>query len=147
MAESIIENINGEYDLSDIKTAKQLREKIDLLKVSIRKDQRELEEALKQVPQHALKASADAVLPSFINKMIANGSWRILRNSAGLLVNPFSKKLSFGKSVVGAAKKLGVLAVVKGAYNVWRNKKGERPSRQRPTIALKTIKASPKPVK
>jgi len=135
---------NGMYDLSEIKTAAQLREEIELLKTSLKKDERELENHFRKMPQQVLKASADAVLPSFINKMIANKSWKILASGAGLLVNPFSKKLSFGKSILGSAKKIGMLAVLKGAYNVWRNKKTDKPVKP---ATLKTIKPAAKPIK
>ena len=104
---------NGVYDLSEIKTAAQLREEINLLKASIKKDEHELELHFKKMPQQVLKASADAVLPSFINKMIANGSWKILTSSAGLLVNPFSKKLSFGKTNIRWCKKVGNVSCFK----------------------------------
>ncbi len=137
---------NGVYDLSEIKTAAQLREEIDLLKASLKKDEQDIELHFRKMPQHVLKASADAVLPSFINKMIANGSWKILTTGAGLLVNPFSKKIKFGKVVLGSAKKLGMLAVLKGAYNMWRNKK---PNRSLKPATLKTVNTTPKqkPVK
>ena len=134
---------NGVYDLTEIKTAAQLREEIDLLKASLKKDEQALELHFRKMPQEVLKASADAVLPSFINKMIANKSWKILTSSAGLLVNPFSKKFSFGKSVLGSAKKIGMLAVVKGAYNMWRNKKTDKSLK--PATTLKTVKPAPKP--
>jgi hypothetical protein len=75
--------------------------------------------------------------------MIANKSWKILTSSAGLLVNPFSKKFSFGKSVLGSAKKIGMLAVVKGAYNMWRNKKTDKSLK--PATTLKTVKPTLKP--
>ena len=133
---------NGVYDLSEIKTAAQLREEIDLLKASLKKDEQSLELHFRKMPQEVLKASADAVLPSFINKMIANKSWKILASSAGLLVNPFSKKFSFGKSILGSAKKLGMLAVVKGAYNMWRNKKTDKSLKP---ATLKTVKPTPRP--
>ena len=134
---------NGVYDLSKINTAAELREEIDLLKASLKKDEQALELHFRKMPQEVLKASADAVLPSFINKMIANKSWKILTSSAGLLVNPFSKKFSFGKSVLGSAKKIGMLAVVKGAYNMWRNKKTDKSLK--PATTLKTVKSTPKP--
>ena len=133
---------NGVYDLSEIKTAAQLREEIELLKTSLKKDEQELELHFRKMPQEVLKASADAMLPSFINKMIANRSWKILTSSAGLLVNPFSKKLSFGKSILGSAKKLGMLAMLKSAYNIWRNKKTDRSVKP---ATLKTVKSTPIP--
>ena len=134
---------NGVYDLSEIKTAEQLREKINLLKSSLKKDEETLELHFRKMPQEVLKASADALLPSFINKMIANGSWKILTSGAGLLVNPFSKKFSFGKSILTSAKKLGMLAVLKGAYNMWRSKKTDKSLK--PATTLKTVKPTPKP--
>lgn len=136
---------NGVYDLSEIKTAAQLREEINLLKESLKKDEQVLELHFKKMPHEVLKASADAVLPSFINKMIANRSWKILTSSAGLLVNPFSKKFSFGKSILGSAKKLGMLAVVKGAYNMWRNKKTDKTDKSLKPATLKTVNPTPKP--
>ncbi len=137
---------NGVYDLSKIDNAKQLREEIALLKASIKKDEQELEAHFKKMPQEAVKAAADAFLPSFINNMIANRSWKILTSSAGLLINPFSKKFRFGKQVLGGAKKLGVLALVKTAYNMWRTKTKNEPSK---AVSLKTDKrvTQPKPFK
>jgi hypothetical protein len=135
---------NGEYNLSEIKTAAQLRGEINLLKASIKKDEQLLELRLKKMPHEVLKATKDAVLPSFINKMIANGSWKILTTGAGLLVNPFSKKMGFGKRLLGSAKKMGMLAVLKGVYNVWRNKQTDKPVK---AATLKPVKPTPKPIK
>lgn len=144
MASTKIGVANGVYDLSEIKNAAQLREEIDLLKAAIKKDEHELELHFRKMPHELLKTIADAVLPAFINKMIANGSWKILTSGAGLLVNPFSKKFSFGKSIIGSAKKLGVLAVMKGAYNLWRNKKTDKSLKP---ATLKTVKHTPKQIK
>lgn len=138
MASTRIAVADGVYDLSDIKTAGQLREEINLLKASIKRDEYDIELHFRKMPQEALKSTADAVLPSFINKMIANRSWKILASGAGLLANPFSGKLSFGKNIVGSAKKLGVLAVMKGAYNVWKNKRADKSVK--PATTLKTAK-------
>jgi len=136
---------NGVYDLSEIKTAEHLHEEIALLKSTIKKEEHELVEHFRKLPQEILKASADAFLPSFINKMIANRSWKILASSAGLLVNPFSKKFSFGKQVLGGAKKLGMLALIKSAYNLWRNKNVAKEGKSLRPATLKTVKPTPKP--
>ena len=116
---------NGAYDLSDVKTLEDLREEISLLKQSLKNDERDLEERLHRMPGEILKASADAVLPAFLNKMIANGTWRILTSGVGILANPFKSKASFGKNIVGSAKRLGFIALAKGAYNLWRSKKNK----------------------
>lgn len=115
--------VNGAYDLSEINTIKELREEIEFLKVSVKKDEDELEERLRRLPQHAIKSAADNLLPSFINKMIANGTWKLLLSGVSLFANPFSRGFSFKKNIVGSAKKLGLMALVKGAYSYFVNRK------------------------
>lgn len=127
MADSKIVVANGVYDLSEVKNAQQLHEEINMLKTTIKKDEQFLLLHFRKFPEEALKSTADAVLPSFINKMIANRSWKVLTAGAGLLANPFSKKLSFSKNILGGARKLGMLAAVKGAYSLWKNKKTNKP--------------------
>ncbi len=97
---------NGVYDLSEINTIQELREEIKLLKAGLRKDEDELEEHLRRLPQHAVKSAADNLLPSFINKMIANGSWKLLLSGVAMFANPFSKGISFKKNILGSAKKI-----------------------------------------
>ena len=63
---------NGVYDLSAIKSSAHLHEEIGMLKAAIKKQEHELGEHFRKMPQEVLKASADAFLPAFINKMIAN---------------------------------------------------------------------------
>jgi hypothetical protein len=140
---------NGVYDLSAIKTAAHLHEEIDMLKATLKKQEHELGEHFRKMPQEVLKASADAFLPAFVNKMIANKSWKILTSGAGLLMNPFSKKISFGKQILGGAKKIGMLALVKSAYNLWRNKDKAKTDKLSKPATLKTVKPTlkPKPVK
>jgi hypothetical protein len=132
-----IKSADGLYDLSEIKTLKDLREEIELLRVSIKKDEQELEDRLHKMPHEVLKATGDAVLPAFLNRMIANGSWKILASGAGMLVNPFSKKSSVGKTILTSAKKIGFVALMKGAYNLWKNR---RSNGQRPAVSLKQAK-------
>jgi len=114
---------NGVYDLSSVTNLKDLREEINFLKTSIKKDEEQLEEHLRGLPQHAVKSAADNLLPSFINKMIANGTWKLLLSSLTMFANPFSKGFSFKKNIVGSARKLGLMALMKGAYSYWVNKK------------------------
>ena len=118
-----ITSANGVYDLSEVKTLNDLHEEIGFIRASIKKDELELEGRLHRMPQEALKATADAVLPGFLNRMIANGSWKILASGAGLLANPFSKKYTFSKSIVSGAKRLGLVALMRGAYNLWKSKR------------------------
>ncbi len=117
---------NGIYDLSEINTIHELREEIKLLKADIKKDEEELEERFRRFPQYAVRSAADNLLPSFINKMIANGTWKLLLSGVAMFANPFAKGLSFKKSIVGSAKKLGLMALVKGAYSYFSNRKVSR---------------------
>src|SRR5436190_11352909 len=136
MATRIV-SADGVYDLSEVKTLKDLREEIQFIRDSIRKDEQELENHLHKMPQEVVKATADAVLPGFLNRMIANGSWKLLASGAGMLANPFSKKYTFSKNILSAGKRLGLIALMKGAYNMWKNK---RSTGQKPTAPLTTTK-------
>lgn len=140
MASKIIA-ANGVYDLSGINTIKELREEIAFLKVSIKKDEEELEEHLRHLPQQAVRSAADNLLPSFINKMIANGTWKLLLSGVTMFANPFSKGFSFKKSIVGSAKKLGVMALIKGAYNFWSNRSESKSKTATGVVAVKKAPA------
>jgi len=131
------------YDLSEVKTLEDLREEIDFLRASTKRDEQELEARFHKMPQETLKATADAVLPAFLNRMIANGSWKILASGAGMLVNPFSKKYSFSKGILASAKKLGVLALMKGAYSMWKNKRPHKPGETLPVKQVKQAASAP----
>ncbi len=145
MADSRIVVANGVYDLSEVKTAQQLREEINLLKASIKRDEEDLKLHFRKAPQEVLKSTADAVLPSFINKMIANRSWKLVTSSVGLLANPFSKKLSVGKNILGGARKLGMLAAVRGAYTLFTKKKAA--AKPVKPVIINPIKPVPKEIR
>jgi len=110
------------YDLSEINNLKELRELVATLKISIKKDEDELEERLRHFPQQAVKSAADSLLPSFLNKLLANGTWKILLSGASMFANPFAKGFSFKKNIVSSAKRLGLITLVKTAYNYWTTK-------------------------
>jgi len=144
-----ITSADGVYDLSEVKTLKDLREEIEFIRASIRKDEEDLEDRLHRMPQEALKVTADAVLPGFLNRMIANGSWKLLASGAGMLANPFSKKYTFSKNILAAGKRLGLIALMKGAYNVWKNKRsaGQKPATTPLTTTKKAVPIPPKNTK
>ena len=114
---------NGVYDLSEINTLKELREEIAFLKASIKTDEEELEARLRRLPQHAIRSAADTILPSFLDKIIANGTWKLLLSGATMFANPFAKGFSFKKNIVSSAKRLGLITLIKTAYGYWANKK------------------------
>jgi len=121
--EARVVTANGLYDLSNIHTEKELKEQISFFKSSLAKEEDELEEHFRRLPQQLVKSTADSLLPSFLNKIIANGTWKILLSSLAMFANPFSRGFSIKKNIVGSAKKLGLIALLKGAYNYWSNRK------------------------
>ena len=79
--------------------------------------------------------------------MIANGSWKILLSSVAMFANPFSRGISFKKNIIGSAKKLGLMALVKGAYSYFANKKGSKiqgDAVAKKELAITSLKTKPK---
>jgi len=138
MATRIV-NANGVYDLSSVTNMKELKEEIEFLKQSLKKDEDYLEDRFRKLPPHLVRSAADNLLPSFLNKLIANGTWKILLSSLAMFANPFSKGFSFKKNIVGSAKKLGLITLLKTAYNFWstkRNAKNEPAKIKRPGVTI-----------
>jgi hypothetical protein len=123
MATRII-TANGVYDLSKVTNLADLDEEINFLKASIKKDEQDLEAHFRQLPRRMIKSTTDNLLPSFLNKLIANGTWKILVSGVAMFANPFSRKTSFTKNILGSAKRLGFLTLLKSAYSLW-SKKGQ----------------------
>lgn len=128
---------NGVYDLSNVTTLKDLQEEIAFIKQSINEDEDKLETHFRGMPRHFVKSAADTYLPSFLNKLIANGTWKLLLSSAAMFANPFAKGFSFKKNIVKSAKRLGLIALVKTGFNLWNKKRSEK---------TKTVIAPRKPV-
>lgn len=118
--------VNGVHDFSNINNLKDLDEEISFLRSSLKKEEQELETRLHKLPHEMIRSAADTFLPSFLNKLIANGSWKILLSSAAMFANPFAKGFSFKKNIVSSAKKLGLITLIKSAYNFWSNKRMPR---------------------
>jgi hypothetical protein len=133
MATRIV-TVNGVSDLSGITNQKDLKEEIAFLKESLKKEEEELGNHFRRLPQHAIKSAAENLLPPFLNKLVANGTLKLLLSSAALFANPFSKGFGFKKNIVSSAKRLGLIALVKGAYSLWSDK---RAAKHKPAAALK----------
>jgi hypothetical protein len=125
MATKIV-STNGVYDLSNVSNLKELREEIELLKQSLKRGEADLQQRFRKLPQYFVRSAADNLLPSFINKLIANGTWKILLSSLAMFANPFSKGFSFKRNIVGSAKRLGLVALLKTAYNFWSSKQAAK---------------------
>ena len=103
---SKIVTANGVYDLSNINNLEELKEEIAFLKNSINKDEELLENHFRSMPRHLLKSTADNILPSFLNKLVANGTWKLLLSGASMFANPFAKGFSFKRNIISSAKRL-----------------------------------------
>jgi len=125
---SKIVKANGVYDFSQIDNRKDLKEEIAFLKASLNKQEDELETHFSSLPRNLVKSTADNLLPAFLNKLIANGTWKLLLSSVAMFANPFSKGLSFKKNIVNSAKRLGLITLVRTGYNLWKKKHDEKPS-------------------
>jgi len=123
---SKIVKVNGVYDFSEIDNLKDLREEVAFLKASLNKQEDELEDHFSSMPRHLLKSTADNLLPAFLNKLIANGTWKLLLSSVSMFANPFAKGFSFKKNIVSSAKRLGLITLVKTGYNLWKTKRSEK---------------------
>ncbi|MEO8710827.1 MAG: hypothetical protein ABI405_01825 [Parafilimonas sp.] len=132
--------VNGGYDFSNINNLKDLEDEISYSKSSLKKQQQELENRFHKFPHEIVKSAADTFLPSFINKLIANGSWKLLLSSAAMFANPFSKGFSLKKNILGSAKKLGLLTLIKTAYSLWSSKRGAKPPTALKKPAVTTLK-------
>jgi len=142
MATRII-SANNVYDLSNIKSLEDIREEIRLLKASLKKDEQELEEHFRSLPRRIVKSTADELLPAFLNKLLANGTWKILLSSAAIFLNPFSKGFSFKRNIVSSAKRLGLITLLKSAFALWsskRAKKNKPVTHQKKSPAVTTLK-------
>jgi len=133
MATRII-TVNGVHDLSGITNHKHLKEEIVFLKESLRKEEEELGNHFRRLPHHALKSAADNLLPSFLNKLLANGTLKLLFSSAAMFADPFAKGFSFKKNIVSSVKRLGLITLAKGALNWWSN---QRAAKHKPHITAK----------
>jgi len=120
---SKIVKANGVYDFSKIDNLKNLREEIAFLKASLNKQEDELENHFSNMPRHLVKSTAENLLPAFLNKLIANGTWKLLLSSISMFANPFAKGFSFKKNIVSSAKRLGLITLVKTGYNLWKTKR------------------------
>ncbi|HEY2726135.1 MAG TPA: hypothetical protein VGI61_03100, partial [Parafilimonas sp.] len=87
MATKIV-STNNVYDLSNVTTMKDLKEEIVLLKSSLKKEEQEFENIFRKLPQHFVKSTAENLLPSFLNKLLANGTWKLLLSGAAMFANP-----------------------------------------------------------
>ena len=131
---SKIVTANGVYDLSNINNLEELKEEIAFLKNSINKDEELLENHFRSMPRHLLKSTADNILPSFLNKLVANGTWKLLLSGASMFANPFAKGFSFKRNIISSAKRLGLITLIKSGYTFWKKKQSEK---SRPAAGFK----------
>ena len=103
-----------EKDLSGINNLIDLQKEIARLKVSIRMQESELQERLKEIPKESLKVAAGAVLPAVVQRAIFTKSLQpIFRLGKSLLFSGKKGRVDLKESAIGLAKGVGIFAGAK----------------------------------
>ncbi|MBS1730569.1 MAG: hypothetical protein JSS67_07295 [Bacteroidetes bacterium] len=103
-----------EKDLSDINNLSDLQKEIAQLKLSIKIQENELQERLKEVPKESLKVAAAAVLPKVVQKAILAKSLQPVFNLGKSLLFPGKRgSHDLKDSAISFAKGVGIFASAK----------------------------------
>ncbi len=111
--------MSNNLDHSFIKNMEDLQAMQVMVKLRIVEREKDLGKRLKQLPKETVKAATAAVVPSFLAKKISGSGIGLLTGAVGLL---FNRKPSSKKDIVSSAKNLGVFALLRAGYNLWRKK-------------------------
>ncbi|HWB26639.1 MAG TPA: hypothetical protein VG738_14240 [Chitinophagaceae bacterium] len=109
-------------DLSYINTLEDLQAMQVLVKLRIKEREKDLAERLHKLPQETLKAAVGAVVPSFLDNKVTGIAISVLRASLGLIFKRKSSRSAVKENIFSSAKKLGLFAVLRAGYNLWKNK-------------------------
>lgn len=103
-----------EQDLSSINNLQDLQKKIAALKLSIKMQELDLQERLKEIPKESMKAAAEAVLPAVVQKAVFTKSLRpFVQWGKSLLFSGKKGESDLKKPALSIAKAVGVFAGVK----------------------------------
>ncbi len=119
-------NKHKEKDLSTINNLSDLQKEIALLKISIKIQESELQERLKEIPKESLKVAAGAVLPAVVQRAIFTKSLQpILRLGKSLLFSGKKGRVDLKESAIGLAKGVGIFAGAKTLINWIKKRKNK----------------------
>ncbi|QEC68767.1 hypothetical protein FRZ67_16180 [Panacibacter ginsenosidivorans] len=107
-------------DLSHIDNLADLHREIRLVKARIKNHEQLLAEHWKKLPAETFKLVVRRVVPFYLNNKVLDKSWGVLSSAFSILSGD---KSNTAKSVMGAAKKLGLFTAIRAGYNLFRKKK------------------------
>lgn len=108
-------------DLSHIDNLADLMQEKKLVKARLKSHQQALNDQWRKLPAESLKFAVRKVVPFYLNNKVLDKSWGIVGGLMGL-VNKNTRGEA-KKDMLGNAKKLGLFAAVRTAYNLWKKKK------------------------
>ncbi len=112
--------------LTEIDNMSDLQKEIARLKLSIKMQETELQERLKDIPKESLKAAAGAVLPAVIQRAIFTKSLQpIFRLGKSLLFSGKKGRIDLKESALQVAKGVGVFAGAKTIINWIKKRKNK----------------------
>jgi hypothetical protein len=102
-----------------------LRAEMGRVKETIAAREASLVQRANRLPGETLKAGAAAILPAVIGGGMASGLWKLGKGIFELLVKnkgEDGKESPWKESLIGGAKKMGIVGVAKLLFSLWRGK-------------------------
>jgi len=106
-------------ELPDIETLDELRAQIILLKADIKRQEKDLEERWKRLPQEAIRSTIGGVVPIFLNQKIASGTWGFLKGLTHLFTKEKAEdghELTWKEKLLKPVKQAGFFTALKMLY-------------------------------
>ena len=110
-------------NLSHINNAATLYAEIHKTKAAIKLQEVDLQQRWKQLPQETFKATAGAVLPTFLNNFIASKTFGLVKGAGGLLLGSSLGKGNIKEQLLSNAKQLGLFTALRAVLGLWKKKK------------------------
>jgi len=107
---------------NDINTLDDLQAEIKQVRKRIKAKEQDLAQRWDKLPEETLKAATGLILPAFINNKIAGGTYKLVQGILGFILPSSSskKKDSWQDSLAAPAKQLGLFAVAKLVFNLFK---------------------------
>jgi hypothetical protein len=113
-------------ELSHINNLEDLHKEILRVKADLKIQEQGLHERAKRLPAEALKAGAGAALPAVVKNVVATRSFGVVKTVAGLFFGRSKSTATTGQQIVGAAKRLGMITVVKTALRLFKRRRSKK---------------------
>ncbi|WP_076379628.1 hypothetical protein [Filimonas lacunae] len=113
--------MSKKYNLGHINNLDDLQKEMRLVNTRIKQQEGDLKNRWERLPQETIKATLGSIIPFFLRNKVAGTTWSLIKNAVSLISGSKAKKEDAGdwKSfLVGNAKQLGVMAILRGAMNL-----------------------------